>query len=273
MMCHSFAMEQIHLGRLEVTAARALARAGFPVLRFHGQGYGDSDDDMRAVGLSSHRSEAMDAVGLLSSETGVGSVGLIGARFGATVAALVAQDLALPYLVMWQPVVRGAQYMKEFLRSRVYMEMTQSGGEGGASEVAELIEELESVGVTDIKGFPLSRETYRDVSSVDLAKDIRVFGGACLLVSLSRGGGAASGVKRLSEHLRSMGADCTTDVVQHPYAHIFGQYHYMDVGGAWGKRDVHGDLADALAHRTLEWAGALVSPQKHRGERMADPGS
>jgi hypothetical protein len=32
-ICHSFGMDQIHLGRLEVIAARQLAAAGFPVLR------------------------------------------------------------------------------------------------------------------------------------------------------------------------------------------------------------------------------------------------
>ena len=51
--CPSFAMEQIHLGRMEVVMARVLAAAGFPVLRYHGQGYGDSQAEGAAseIGL------------------------------------------------------------------------------------------------------------------------------------------------------------------------------------------------------------------------------
>src|SRR3989442_15031247 len=79
-VCHSFGMEQIHLGRLDVLAARALAAAGFPVLRFHGQGYGDSEKGADAIGLSSHLAENADAVRLLQEEEGVGGVGALGAR-------------------------------------------------------------------------------------------------------------------------------------------------------------------------------------------------
>src|SRR5438105_5545724 len=39
-ICHSFGMEQIHLQPLEVAAARRLAAAGFPSLRFHAPGCG-----------------------------------------------------------------------------------------------------------------------------------------------------------------------------------------------------------------------------------------
>src|SRR2546430_13924462 len=41
-LCHSFGMEQVHLSRFDSVMARALAAAGFTVLRFHAPGYGDS---------------------------------------------------------------------------------------------------------------------------------------------------------------------------------------------------------------------------------------
>ena len=42
-ICHSYGMEQVNLQTHEVPAARALAASGFPVIRYHGQGYGDSN--------------------------------------------------------------------------------------------------------------------------------------------------------------------------------------------------------------------------------------
>src|SRR2546422_10699076 len=73
-ICHSFGMEQIHLNRMDVIAARALASAGFPVLRFAGQGYGDSEHGMEVAGLSSHLAESRDAVELMRRQ-GVEEVG------------------------------------------------------------------------------------------------------------------------------------------------------------------------------------------------------
>src|SRR5262245_47796987 len=60
-ICHSCALEQVHLARLEVVVARALSAAGFPVLRYQSQGYGDSEgtDD---IGLASHIEAATGAV-------------------------------------------------------------------------------------------------------------------------------------------------------------------------------------------------------------------
>src|SRR5688572_11635195 len=53
-ICHSFGIEQVHLGRLDTMVARALAGAGFPVVRFHGRGYGDSEGSVEEISLSSH---------------------------------------------------------------------------------------------------------------------------------------------------------------------------------------------------------------------------
>src|SRR5436309_14840502 len=52
-ICHSFGIEQVHLARMDVIAARALASAGFPVLRFFGQGYGDREQGAGVGGLAS----------------------------------------------------------------------------------------------------------------------------------------------------------------------------------------------------------------------------
>ena len=109
-ICHSFGLEQGDLQSVETPLARQLSANGFPVLRYHGQGYGDSDFPAERVSLQSHLTDALDAAGTLTDKTGVSSVGLIGARFGATVASLIADRLNATALVMWDPVINGRSY-------------------------------------------------------------------------------------------------------------------------------------------------------------------
>src|SRR5262249_34932224 len=107
-ICHSLALEQVHLARMEVVVARTLAAAGFPVLRYHTRGYGDSDGG-EGVGLGTHLADATEAVELMRRVGGVERIGMLGARFGGTVAALVADRLDLDLLGLWEPVTRGQQ--------------------------------------------------------------------------------------------------------------------------------------------------------------------
>src|SRR4051812_9224642 len=64
--CHSFGTEQLELQRLEAATARRLSAAGFPVLRFHCQGYGDSEDDPGGAGLSTQVTDTLDAMAWLA---------------------------------------------------------------------------------------------------------------------------------------------------------------------------------------------------------------
>src|SRR5205823_2231940 len=88
-ICHSFGQEHSHLMEHEVVAARALASAGFPTLRYHGQGYGDSMGHPGEATLESHVGDALGAVDVLLGRTGIHDVGVLGARFGGAVAAIV----------------------------------------------------------------------------------------------------------------------------------------------------------------------------------------
>src|SRR5205807_1730181 len=126
-------LEQMHLSRLDVVVARALAAAGFPVLRFHGQGYGDSEGTDEHIGLASHLADATDAIRLLSGQPGVERVGVLGARFGGTVAALAAEREGLGLMGLWEPMERGSQCLRDFLRARGFAELVGQVEESGAA--------------------------------------------------------------------------------------------------------------------------------------------
>src|SRR5439155_191024 len=110
-ICHSFAQEHYRLYRTDVAVARALASTGFLVLRYHGQGYGDSEGRMEDITLSSHLADARDAVRTMR-EQGLEAVGVIGTRFGGTIAAMVADELGAHALAVVDPVMSGREFMR-----------------------------------------------------------------------------------------------------------------------------------------------------------------
>ena len=169
-VCHSFGMEQVNLQTHEVPAARALAASGFPVLRYHGQGYGDSESRPTNVGLRSHVRDAIDAAEVLVAETGVRSLAFLGARAGGAVAALTAVQLGAEGLVLWEPVVHGLPYVRALLRLAVMLQLMHGERTDEGARDPEAV--MRERGFLDVQGFPLTAETYDELASLDLAERI-----------------------------------------------------------------------------------------------------
>src|SRR5438094_23039 len=81
-------------------------------------------------------------------QDGVEEVGMMGGRFGGAVAALVAGRLGLPYLAMWDPVVRGKQYLRDLLRSEILSGIIENGEQDGGVHLGKIREALDSEGWT-----------------------------------------------------------------------------------------------------------------------------
>jgi pimeloyl-ACP methyl ester carboxylesterase len=272
-LCHGFAMEHMHLSRLEAIVSRDLARVGFPTLRFHGQGYGDSDGGMEEITLSGFLKEIEEAIELLVAESGVSRVGVVGARFGAMAAALVADRLALPLLVLIQPVANGALYMREFIRSEAFAaiageaddewEMAPSreglapawGGRSKPHDTTGRRVDLLARGWADVNGFRLNRVTYEEVTARDLKADLASFAGRCLVVGVSKEGRPATSSMSLAAHLTGVGARCTMATIADRHAAQLGQYHYASVAFRSGdKADVCFTLNRSIASAVSTWA-------------------
>ena len=250
-VCHSFGLEQLHLTRLEAQLARSLAGQGFPVLRYHGQGYGDSERGMEDISLSSHLADASDAVDLMAGIEGVERVGLIGIRFGAAVAAMVTERRGLPFMVLVDPPARGSQYIRDFLWMGVFAKML--GRFDGKDPSKSLLAELEAKGFADVKGFRLSRRAFDEISALDLTKELVRFRGAALIEAVTRAGKPGPGVSALAGHLRSLGADCSVEVLTDKYAVEFGQYHFHFLEATGAKRDIRLELDEAILRTTVDW--------------------
>jgi hypothetical protein len=248
-ICRSLGQEQRHLRRLEALVARSLASAGFPVLRIRANPA--PEQEARAtLSLSERVAELSAATHLLEQRTGVERVGVAGALFGGTIAALVAQEQHLPLLALWEPVVRGRAYIRNAFRLQRLSELT--GMTAGAASEKQALEELESHGQTTIRGYVVTRESYDRASRVDLRQDLTSFAGRVLLISVSSTQSPATTLAQLDDHLRELGADSQLRTLTDSLETPFGEYYYRDVGVH--RADVRLELDTAIAEETLAWA-------------------
>jgi hypothetical protein len=248
--CGSFGSEQGYLLPFEVALARRLAAAGHAVLRYHGQGYGDSELPADVVSLRSHRRDALDAVGCLRAEMPeLRSVGMVGARLGAAVAALVATDARADAVVLVDPAVSGATYVRTLLgRSAI-----SSLAEGGAAR-AESAASADAT-VVDLEGTLVERSTLDEISALDLAAEV-TFAGRSLLLQVSRTAEPRKPLERIRDRLRELGGDPELRVVVDADALRFGLPRFRRAGGSH-KVDVQAALTERLVLETVAWAGAL----------------
>ena len=252
-VCPSFGEEQANLYRLDVMMARALGAAGFPVLRFHGQGYGDSDGAVEAVSLSSHLADAADAVAVLRENAAVGGVGVVGASFGGAVAALVADRLDLPLMVLCQPACDGASYVRSLLRSKELARMANVGeGSNTERDRQGLRRELSEGGWVDVNGFPLSARAAAEIDELDLVRDLGGFRGRSLVIAITRSGRAEPSLEALVSGLALPGGRSELSLVRHSQAPRFGRTR---PGGGF---DPTFELEDRIAREIVDW-GARTS--------------
>jgi len=257
-ICHSFGVEQMLLMEHEVPAARALAARGWPVLRYHGRGYGESLGGREAIGLGSHLEDAREALALCRAQTGATRVGLLGARFGCLFAALTADREGMDLLALWEPAVKGSAFARELLRSRDLRGVLRRAPDDTVPGEADPMEELQTQGWTDVRGMYVSKGAFEEISAVDLTRDVERFAGDALIVGVTRAARPSTPAAKLAEHLRSLGASVEEALVVDPEAGTFGQYHYDNEDDPNAKTDLQAGLERALAATTLDWADRRV---------------
>ena len=90
-LCHPFGEEKLWTHRVFVSLARQLASDGYFVLRMDYMGNGDSEGDFSQSSLATACDDVRAAIAEVRRRTGAQTVNLLGLRFGALVASLVAE--------------------------------------------------------------------------------------------------------------------------------------------------------------------------------------
>lgn len=138
--------------------ANRLAFHGIPVLRFDYSGTGNSAGFDTDPGRVTHWLRDIDAARTALMQTaGCMDAGLFGVRIGATLAARVAQESALPCLVLWGPVVRGRAYVREMRAMHLTAEAPIGENGTGSGEI-------------EAGGLIFTEETARDLAGLDFEK-------------------------------------------------------------------------------------------------------
>ena len=182
-LCYPFAEERLWAQRVYVDFARELARRGFPVLRFDFMGNGDSEGKFEDADVGTWLSDIDSAIRALKAKIpGLNDVGLIGLRFGATLAALAADRSDVSRIVLWDPVIDGNRYMQEILRSNL---MTQTViFKTVQRDRKMLVQDLMEGKTVNVDGYEIGKYLYEGISEIRLNEGMRRCDIRCLIVQI-----------------------------------------------------------------------------------------
>lgn len=223
--CHPFAEEKLWAHRVFVNYARILCDAGYTVLRFDFMGHGDSSGRFEESTVESRLADIACAVRTLSTEAGrLGRIGLLGLRFGATLAALAAdRDHQLKPLVLWEPIDKGAQHMKELIRinlstqTAVYKEIREN--------TETLVARMKEGGTINIDGYEIRHPLYEQMTAIALSERKSDYSGPVLAVQVNKSKGM--GIKRIDKLAARYPSAQVRDVVEQPFWKEIREYYAL----------------------------------------------
>lgn len=238
-ICAPFGEEKLWAHRVLVSAARTLAAAGHPVLRFDYGGSGESDGDLADASLETTLADIRLAVAHARELTGRDAVALVGVRFGAAFAGLVAEDTpAVSHLALWAPILEGGRYMQELLRANLSTQL--AAYKTVKHDRVALVAQMAAGQTVNVDGYELSHAMYSQCSSITFAAGPRAFAGPCLIAQVD-----VSDTAPVSKEL---------EAVRGSYAH--GTLVRVTEDPFWKEVPVFCGRADRLTQATVDWLAA-----------------
>lgn len=166
LLCNPFGEEASRAHRTYRVLATQLERAGYACLRFDYSGTGDSLGDGEVATVDAWVDDVVTAAERLRIVSGASRVAVVGLRFGATLAMLASarSDFRPRHLLLWDPVVDGAGYLRDLVaQHRTYMR----------AEVGEAWEDRLRIAADGIPsealGAPISPALGAQIAAIDLA--------------------------------------------------------------------------------------------------------
>lgn len=166
LLCAPFAEELNRTRRAVQLAARRIASCGASVLLLDLYGTGDSEGEFDQARWEIWREDLVRAAQWLRARSAA-RVALWGVRLGAGLALELARDEPCEELLLWQPVTKGALFLRQFLRLRVAADML---ADDPASSVEALRARLAAGAGVEIAGYELAPELARAIDAFDLER-------------------------------------------------------------------------------------------------------
>ncbi len=222
LVCDPLFEERKSAQRVLVEAARALAAAGVAVLRFDYRGCGDSSGDFAEFAPSDWQADIQAAWAFLQQTWPGVPAGVLGLRFGGTLAATAGAALpGLAGLILWEPVLRGGEYLQQELRKKLMKEMVTFGGNRETRE--GLLARLAGGEAIDFDGYAVAPRLYRELQDLDLARLPTASHGPTLLVGITSSEQPTAALTRLAEQWTKGGARVTLKGVrEQPFWNLIG---------------------------------------------------
>ena len=263
LFCDPLFEERKSAQRVLVEAARALAAAGYAVLRFDYRGCGDSSGDFAEFAPCDWHEDVRAAWAFLQEQVSGVPTGLLGLRFGATLAATAASLLPEPrFAVLWEPIQQGHDYLQQELRKKLMKEMVTFGGSRETRET--LLQRLESGEIIDFDGYPVSPRLYRELRAVDLTARPLPASCATLFLSIGSGNAPASAVVRSRASLAASGAQVDLRALrEQPFWNLIGHVECNGLIGetvAWIKMRNREFLPGPAPARAVPASGQVSTP-------------
>jgi len=212
---HPFAEEMNRSRRMAALQARALAAAGFGVLQIDLLGCGDSGGDFGEARWDLWKQDLALGAHWLRQRVD-GPFVLWGLRLGALLALDYARDARHPVdaMLLWQPVLKGAQHLTQFLRLRLAGVLLAEGDNSIHGGTQGLREALQAGQALEIAGYELAPQlaaTLEALALDTLAPACRV---DWLETVSAPGQDAAPGAARAAAAWQEAGVDVRLHTVQ-----------------------------------------------------------
>jgi pimeloyl-ACP methyl ester carboxylesterase len=166
LLCNPFGEEASRAHRIYRVLATQLERAGYASLRFDYSCTGDSLGDSDAATVDAWVGDVASAAERLRAGSGATRIVVVGLRFGATLAMLASArgELRPRHLVLWDPVVDGAAYLRELIaQHRAYMRAEIGAGWRDRLRIAADGAPAEALGA------PIGPVLGAQIAAIDLA--------------------------------------------------------------------------------------------------------
>lgn len=176
LLCYPIGQEYMRCHRAYRQLANLLTRRGLHVFRFDYFGTGDSAGESDEGRPSVWRVNIGDAIEELQSNAAIDRVSLVGLRLGGALAALASAGRDdVDQLVLWDPVVNGAAYLREL--AAVADEPVDAGSDTvgvlGFPLTAMMRDEIEKIELTELHPMSVGEVAIFVASENERARELK----------------------------------------------------------------------------------------------------
>jgi pimeloyl-ACP methyl ester carboxylesterase len=201
--CPSIMNDFVRTYRSEVNVGRALAQQGIPVRRFHYRGTGHSDGDPALTGRESMVEDADRMARHFVEEHGLERLAIVGTRFGALVAAELAEHHPDAPVILVEPSLDAPAFFRSGFRARRAAEVAA----GDEKDERDLEAELVAAGKIELLGQTIHSRLYESWSGVKVGDLLERSPRRVLLIQLDRPAELRPEYRRLVARLEAAGGD------------------------------------------------------------------